>query len=111
MHVDATQGWLLAFCCANTVIAYGAFAEALKHWDASRVGATLTLTPLFTMATMWVLEHTSPGFVKPEQLNFTSVLGAFVVVGGSMLCALGASGVVQKTNTVTTPVPRTPGSA
>jgi drug/metabolite transporter (DMT)-like permease len=102
LHVDATQGWLLAFCCGNTVVAYGAFAEALKHWEASRVGATLTLTPLFTMATMWVLEHASPGFIKPEQLNLTSVLGAFVVVGGSMLCALGAAGVPRKTNVVST---------
>ncbi len=36
-----------------------------------------------------------PGFVKPEQLNFTSVVGALVVVGGSMLCALGAAGVAK----------------
>jgi drug/metabolite transporter (DMT)-like permease len=92
LEVDALQAWLLVFSCANTVIAYGAFAEALKHWEASRVGATLTLTPLFTMATMWILEHAAPGFVKPEQLNFLSVLGAMVVVGGSMLCALGAFG-------------------
>ena len=96
VHVDALQGWLLAFCCANTVVAYGAFAEALKHWEASRVGATLTLTPLFTMATMWVLEHSLPGFVKPEQLNLASVVGALVVVGGSMLCALGAAGPARK---------------
>lgn len=89
LKIDALQTWMLVFCCANTVIAYGAFAEALKHWEASRVGATLTLTPLFTMITMWVLEHATPGLVKPEQLNTLSVLGALIVVGGSMLCALG----------------------
>lgn len=89
LKVSTLQGWLLAFACANTVIAYGAFAEALRHWEASRVGATLTLTPLFTMATMWILEHTAPGLVKPEGLNALSVLGALIVVGGSMLCALG----------------------
>jgi drug/metabolite transporter (DMT)-like permease len=92
LKVDTLQAWMLAFACANTVVAYGAFAEALKHWDASRVGATLTLTPLFTMVTMWVLEHTVPGLVKPEQLNWVSVFGALVVVGGSMLCALGTGG-------------------
>jgi drug/metabolite transporter (DMT)-like permease len=96
LKVDTLQAWLLAFCCANTVVAYGAFAEALKHWEASRVGATLTLTPLFTMITMWVLEHLAPGFVKPEQLNVVSVLGALVVVGGSMLCALGSAPVPVK---------------
>lgn len=89
LQVNTLQGWMLAFACANTVVAYGAFAEALRHWEASRVGATLTLTPLFTMAGMWVLEHTAPGLVKPEQLNGLSVLGAMIVVAGSMLCALG----------------------
>jgi drug/metabolite transporter (DMT)-like permease len=92
LKIDALQAWMLVFCCANTVIAYGAFAEALKHWEASRVGATLTLTPLFTMITMWVLERTTPDLVKPEQLNALSVLGALIVVGGSMLCALGSAG-------------------
>ena len=91
LKIDALQTWMLVFCCANTVIAYGAFAEALKHWEASRVGATLTLTPLFTMITMWILEHATPGLVKPEQLNSLSVLGALIVVGGSMLCALGTA--------------------
>jgi drug/metabolite transporter (DMT)-like permease len=90
-HLDTLQVWMLVFCCANTVVAYGAFAEALKHWEASRVGATLTLTPLFTMLTMWIVEHTEPGLVKPEQLNIVSVLGALIVVGGSMLCALGVA--------------------
>lgn len=95
LKVDSLQAWMLAFCCANTVVAYGAFAEALKHWEASRVAATLTLTPLFTMIAMWILEHAAPGLVKPEQLNALSVLGALIVVGGSMLCALGASRTVR----------------
>ncbi|HEY1283628.1 MAG TPA: DMT family transporter [Steroidobacteraceae bacterium] len=90
LRLDTLQWWLLAFACANTVVAYGAFAEALRHWEASRVGATLTLTPLFTMVTMWIVVHAAPALVKPEQLNATSVAGALVVVGGSMLCALGA---------------------
>ena len=89
LELNTLQSWMLAFCCANTVVAYGAFAEALRHWEASRVGAALTLTPLFTMAAMWILEHTAPGLVKPEQLNALSVVGALVVVGGSALCALG----------------------
>ncbi|WP_025167973.1 DMT family transporter, partial [Pseudomonas syringae] len=43
------QGWLLLACCLNTLVAYGAFAEALAHWEASRVSATLALTPLVTL--------------------------------------------------------------
>ena len=31
-NLDSLQLWMLIFSCANTLIAYGAFAEALKHW-------------------------------------------------------------------------------
>jgi drug/metabolite transporter (DMT)-like permease len=96
LKLNALQGWMLAFSCANTVIAYGAFAEALRHWEASRVGATLTLTPLFTLTAMWIIEHAAPHLVMPEQLNLLSVAGALLVVGGSMLSALGNAKVVAK---------------
>jgi drug/metabolite transporter (DMT)-like permease len=99
-QLDTVQCWMLAFSCANTVVAYGAFAEALRHWEASRVGATLTLTPLFTMAAMWILDRTVPGLVKPEQLNVLSVAGALVVVGGSMLCALGNARLAARSSGV-----------
>ncbi|MFO0213290.1 MAG: DMT family transporter, partial [Pseudanabaena sp.] len=32
----------LIFCALNTLIAYGAFAAALEHWEASRVSAVIT---------------------------------------------------------------------
>jgi drug/metabolite transporter (DMT)-like permease len=41
---------MLLFCGFNTLIAYGAFAEALDHWEASRVSAVLALAPLVTLA-------------------------------------------------------------
>jgi drug/metabolite transporter (DMT)-like permease len=88
LELSTLQLWMLLFACANTVVAYGAFAEALQHWEASRVGAVLALTPLFTMMTMWVMERAAPGLVRPEQLNVLSLGGAGMVVGGSMLVAL-----------------------
>lgn len=91
LNMSSLQAWAFVFCCANTVFAYGAFAEALKHWEASRVGATLTLTPLFTIVAMWFVEHFAPTLVAPEGLNGVSIFGALVVVGGSMLCALGGA--------------------
>ena len=82
-------GWaLLLFACANTLIAYGAFAEALAHWEASRVSATLALTPLITIAAGALLNHLLPGSVVLEPLNAWSYLGAVMVVAGSMAAAL-----------------------
>lgn len=79
---------LLIFACINTLLAYGAFAEALAHWEASRVSATLALTPLVTILFSWLMNWVWPGSVQLEPLNAWSYLGAFLVVFGSMASAL-----------------------
>lgn len=46
------NGWqliCLLFCGANTLIGYGALAEAMARWQAAQVSAVITLTPLFTL--------------------------------------------------------------
>jgi drug/metabolite transporter (DMT)-like permease len=80
---------MLVFCCANTLIGYGAFAEALEHWEMSRVSAVLALAPLTTLSGMWLIERIAPHLLEPEGLNPTSIVGALLVVSGSALCALG----------------------
>ena len=67
---------MLAFCCANTLIAYGAFGEALHYWDVSRVSAVLSTAPIVTLASMWVIERAGLGLMEPEGLNALSVVGA-----------------------------------
>lgn len=79
---------LLAFASLNTLFAYGAFAEALDHWEASRVSAVLTITPLLTLLFMHLLGLITTA-VTPEPLNWLSICGALLVVVGSMLTALG----------------------
>ncbi|NVJ60817.1 MAG: DMT family transporter [Gammaproteobacteria bacterium] len=100
-----TLGWLLLlFCGANTLVAYGAFAEALDHWEASRVSATLALTPLLTLLFMYLFSLGFPDFVQPEPVNELSIFGALLVVVGSSITALsknkarkieGADGLVH----------------
>jgi drug/metabolite transporter (DMT)-like permease len=79
---------LLVFCCLNTVVAYGAFAEALHHWEASKVSAVLALTPLFTILFANITGWLFPDFLVPQQLNIWSWFGALMVVTGSALTAL-----------------------
>ncbi len=90
LELDAMQVALLAFCCANTLAAYGAFGEALHHWDVSRVSAVLSIAPLVTIGVMWLMERTGVALVAPEGLNALSVFGALAVVAGSMIAALAA---------------------
>lgn len=87
--LDAPRGWLLAFCCANTLVGYGAFAEALDHWEVSRVSAVLAMAPIVTLVASRLTSHFAPGLIEPEQLTTPTVAGALIVVLGSALSALG----------------------
>lgn len=90
LDLDGLQLGMLAFCCANTLGAYGAFVEALYHWDLSRVSAVLATAPLFTIGAMWAVEHSGLELVAAEGLNSLSIAGALMVVAGSMVSALAA---------------------
>ena len=87
-NADALQLSMLAFCCLNTLVAYGAFAEGLKHWEVSRFGAVLATAPLFTVAGMWAIGRFAPGLVAVERLNTLSMFGTLLVVAGSVTCAM-----------------------
>jgi drug/metabolite transporter (DMT)-like permease len=80
--------WLLVFAAFNTLIAYGAFAEALAHWEASRVNAVLSLTPIATLLMIRIGSALWPEVVASEPLNLLSGVGATLVVAGSMTIAL-----------------------
>lgn len=83
---------LLAFCTVNTLAAYGCFAEALVHWEASRVSAVIALTPLVTIAAVLGLEAVWPAADLAQGLDGLGLLGGLVVVVGSVMTALGRSG-------------------
>lgn len=89
-RLDGREWWALAFCCLNTLIAYGAYAEAVYLGEVTRVSATVAVSPLFTslatlLAAGWLLPL--PASEVPNLLTF---IGVGAVVGGSALCALGA---------------------
>jgi len=90
LALDRLQFGMLAFCCANTVIAYGCFAEALEHWEVSRVSAVVTLAPVFTLLGVQAAAWLWPAAAPAEMLSGWNVLGALLVVVGSMTAALGA---------------------
>jgi drug/metabolite transporter (DMT)-like permease len=89
VHLNSIESIALVFCGLNTVIAYGAFAESLQHWEASRVSAILTLAPIFTIFSMAITAWLAPGLVTPEQITPLGLLGAIFVVCGSMSISLG----------------------
>ena len=80
---------LLLFCGLNTLVAYGAFAESLEHWEASRVSAVLAMTPIVTLVSVWAASSLIPTLIAPERLTTLGLVGAVLVVFGSIAIALG----------------------
>ena len=87
-HLNGWQWLLLLFCVFNSLVAYGSFAEALQHWDASRVGAVLAMSPILTIGFVYIGARVSPGLIAAESLDALSLTGACLVVAGSLVTAL-----------------------
>jgi drug/metabolite transporter (DMT)-like permease len=88
LKLDAGHWLAVLYCAVNTIGAYGAFAEALAHWEASRVSAILALTPLLTVATVSACAAFVPGLIAPERIGGLGWIGALAVVGGSAAVSL-----------------------
>ena len=84
-QLNSLQWVALLFCGLNTLIAYGCFAEAMAHLEASRVSAIIAITPLFTIAIAQLLPI---GDMPVEPLTGLSILGAILVVSGSITTAI-----------------------
>ncbi|BDH44453.1 membrane protein [Salmonella enterica subsp. enterica serovar Choleraesuis] len=89
MQLDGWQLSCLIFCGLNTLVGYGALAEAMARWQAAQVGAIITLTPLFTLLFSNLLSLGWPELFAVPLLNLVGYIGAFVVVFGAMFSAIG----------------------
>ena len=69
-------------------MSYGV-AAALEHWEASRVSAIVSLAPIVTLVVGWVVSIIDPTLVAPEHLTILALVGAVLVVSGSVALALG----------------------
>lgn len=78
----------LVYCALNTLGAYGAFAEALAHWEASRVSVVLALTPLMCVAAVSAAHALNPSLIAAEQIGVLGWVGALAVVAGSAVSSL-----------------------
>ncbi|MFT5676655.1 MAG: drug/metabolite transporter (DMT)-like permease [Paraglaciecola sp.] len=89
IRMTTLQLFALLFCCANTIIAYGAFTEALNVWQASKVSAVIAIAPLFTFISMYFAVQLLPTHFSYSDLDVWAYLGAGIVIFGSALSSLG----------------------
>lgn len=76
---------LLLIVCASNLLAFVFFAEAMNHWDVTRVSALSCLTPFFTLGALAILRSTTDLDLPVEVMSPSSYLGAILVVSGSVV--------------------------
>ncbi len=89
LSLSTLQVVLLIYCGVNTVLGYGALAEAMRLWDVSKVSAMITMTPLFTLGFSLLFSALWPSIFAHPELNILGYIGVFVVVFGAMFMVIG----------------------
>ncbi len=77
----------LVYLCFNTALAYGSFAESLKHVDASVTAVIVTFGPVVTMLLVIPMRVLAPEVFGGEVLTPFTLLGAALIIGGIVLVA------------------------
>lgn len=88
LALSGLQWLVLGYCALNTLGAYGAFAEALAHWEASRVSAVLATTPLLCIAVVDLAHTLWPAQIDAEHIGALGWLGAAIAIIGSIAVSL-----------------------
>lgn len=89
-ETQITFWYILLFCCGNTLVAYGCFAEALNHWAASKVSAVLAMVPVVTVLFAYCGQWLWPDMPQIE-FNVFTVFGILLVVTGILTLTLAKS--------------------
>jgi drug/metabolite transporter (DMT)-like permease len=72
----------MIFLGLNTILAYGAIAEALRFIPANKIGIILTINPIITIVTMGFLTSIGVSWIEPERISFYGFLGAALILIG-----------------------------
>ncbi|MDC0610576.1 DMT family transporter [Vibrio sp.] len=82
LTMNMTEVWIALFCCLNTVIAYGSFAQALRYWETVQVSAVITLTPVmaFILTELCVAFGWWSDIITPSHADSLSLMGMALVI-------------------------------
>jgi drug/metabolite transporter (DMT)-like permease len=78
----------LLLASLSVVVSYVTLSAAMRRWDASRVSAILTTTPLFTLSYVTLATWWLPGYATADALDWLNWIGAALVVLGSCVAAI-----------------------
>lgn len=75
----------MAFLGVNTVLAYGALAEAIKYMPLTYVSVVITLNPLVTLTAMHVIPEINSTWLDPENIGLGGYFGALTALTGVII--------------------------
>ena len=80
------NAWLaLVFCGINTLLAYGALAEAVKYLPLAIISLVISLNPLITLLGMKILPAIGFANLQPDPVGVMGYWGGAIVVTGVTL--------------------------
>lgn len=86
--LDGGEWILLLYLGANTVLAYGSLALAIKYTEANKVSVIITLNPIITFVSMMILSRMQVSWIEPESFSTLSIAGALTVLLGAIVVIL-----------------------
>ena len=80
------KAWaLMIFLGVNTILAYGALAEAVKYIPVSLISVIITINPLITLFATHFIDDIFPGMIPPESVGVSGWFGACAAITGIIL--------------------------
>lgn len=84
--------WLaLVFCAVNTLLAYGALAEAVKYLPLAIISVIISINPLITLIGMKILPAMGFADLRPDPVGLVGCLGGVIAVSGVTLVVYKAA--------------------
>mgnify|MGYP006945867119 CR=1 FL=1 len=106
LKMSYDDAWIAAFCCLNTLIAYGAFAQAMRYWQTVQVSASVALTPVmafilteFCIAFGWWSDS-----ISSSHADLLSLFGMLIVIVSAINVQLISARVQRKAALLTKPL-------
>ena len=83
--------WALIFCGINTLLSYGALAEAVKYVPLALISVIISLNPLITLIGMKILPAMGFANLQPDPVGMVGYFGGAIAVIGVALVVYKAT--------------------
>ncbi|SEQ25148.1 EamA-like transporter family protein [Amphritea atlantica] len=82
LELDTQDRWVTLFCCVNTLVAYGSFAQAMRYWQTVQVSACIAMAPVvtFILTELCVSLTLFNGVIFSADADRLSLLGMALVI-------------------------------